>query len=77
MRDWEPRKALTPGPTGLEAYRRIAAGLTEVLAPGGRVLLEIGPTQGASVVALLSGAGFARVAVHRDLDGRDRVVEAR
>ena len=27
VRDWEPRHALTAGPTGLEAYRRIAAGL--------------------------------------------------
>ena len=27
VRDWEPRHALTPGPTGLEAYVRIAAGL--------------------------------------------------
>ena len=76
VRDWEPRHALTPGPTGLEAYARIVAGLPRVLAPGGRVLLEIGATQGAAVAALLREAGFARVAVHRDLDGRDRVVEA-
>jgi release factor glutamine methyltransferase len=73
---WEPRHALTPGPTGLEAYRRIAAGLPRLLAPGGRVLLEIGPTQAQSVSTLLSAAGFARIAIHRDLDGRDRVVEA-
>lgn len=72
---WEPRHALTPGPTGLEAYRRIAAGIGGLLAPGGRVLLEIGPTQAAAVSALLAGAGLAHVAVHRDLDGRDRVVE--
>jgi release factor glutamine methyltransferase len=76
VRDWEPRHALTPGPTGLEAYGRIAAGLPAVLAPGGRVLLEIGSGQGRAVAALLRGAGFARVAVHADLDGRDRVVEA-
>jgi release factor glutamine methyltransferase len=76
VRDWEPRHALTPGPTGLEAYARIVAGLSRVLAPGGRVLLEVGATQAAAVAALLREAGFARVAVHRDLDGRDRVVEA-
>jgi len=76
VRDWEPRHALTPGPTGLEAYARIVAGLSRVLAPGGRVLLEVGTMQAAAVAALLRGAGFARVAVHRDLDGRDRVVEA-
>jgi release factor glutamine methyltransferase len=70
VRDWEPRHALTAGPTGLEAYRRIAAGLGAVLAPGGRVLLEVGAGQGAAVAALFSGAR-----VLPDLDGRDRVVE--
>jgi release factor glutamine methyltransferase len=76
VREWEPRHALTPGPSGLEAYRRIAAGVPRVLAPGGRALLEIGPTQGRAVAALLGAAGLARVSLHRDLDGRDRVVEA-
>jgi release factor glutamine methyltransferase len=76
VRDWEPRHALTPGPTGLEAYRRIAADLPRVLAPGGRALLEIGAEQGTAVAAILRAAGFARVTLHRDLDGRDRVVEA-
>ncbi|HRO12039.1 methyltransferase, partial [Amaricoccus sp.] len=69
VRDWEPRHALTAGPTGLEAYRRIAAGLGAVLAPGGRALLEVGAGQGAAVAALFPGA-----VVHPDLDGRDRVV---
>lgn len=77
VRLWEPRAALTPGPTGLEAYARIAAGLAPALAPGGRVLLEIGPTQGAAVSGMLAAAGLGAVAVHPDLDGRDRVVEGR
>jgi release factor glutamine methyltransferase len=76
VRDWEPRHALTAGPTGLEAYVRIAAGLPAVLAPGGRALLEIGAAQGDAVAELLRRAGLSRVAVHPDLDGRDRVVEA-
>lgn len=75
VRDWEPRHALTPGPTGLEAYAAIAAGLGARLAPGGRALLEIGPTQAAAVAGLLAAAGFPAARVHRDLDGRDRVVE--
>jgi release factor glutamine methyltransferase len=70
VREWEPRHALTAGPTGLEAYRRIAARLGAVLASGGRALLEVGAGQGAAVAALLPGAR-----VHPDLDGRDRVVE--
>jgi release factor glutamine methyltransferase len=76
VRDWEPRHALTPGPSGLEAYSAIAAGLPRLLAPGGRVLVEIGPTQARAVTALLAAAGLVRATVHRDLDGRDRAVEA-
>jgi release factor glutamine methyltransferase len=75
VRDWEPRAALTPGPTGLESYRRIAAGLAAVLAPGGRALFEIGADQAAPVADILRAAGFDDATVHRDLDGRDRVVE--
>ena len=73
----EPRMALTPGGDGLGAYRAICAGAAARLAPGGRVLLEIGPAQGGAVAALLRAGGLEPVAVHPDLDGRDRVVEAR
>lgn len=74
VRDHEPRAALTDGFDGLSAYRVIAAGAASWLAPGGRLLLEIGPTQGAEVRGLLAGAGFLQTAVTPDLDGRDRVV---
>ncbi|HMO09876.1 MAG TPA: peptide chain release factor N(5)-glutamine methyltransferase [Paracoccaceae bacterium] len=77
VRDWEPRQALTPGGDGLDAYRAIAAGSPAHLAPGGRLMVEIGPTQGAPVAALLVAAGLAGIAVLPDLDGRDRVVTAR
>ena len=76
VRAWEPRHALTPGPTGLESYACIAPSLPRLLAPGGRVLLEIGPTQGQAVARLLADAGLAAIACHPDLDGRDRVVSA-
>lgn len=75
VRDWEPRMALTPGPTGLEAHARIAAALAALLAPGGRALVEIGAGQGAAAGALFRDAGFA-VATHADFDGRARVIEA-
>ena len=77
VRAWEPRHALTPGPTGLESYAAIAAELSAVLAPGGRALFEIGPTQAAAVAGLLAAAGYPAARVHPDLDGRDRVVEIR
>ncbi len=71
----EPHIGLTPGGDGLAAYRALAAGLAAHLAPRGRVLLEIGPTQGRPVSALLNGAGFV-TKILPDLDGRDRVVAA-
>jgi release factor glutamine methyltransferase len=76
VRDWEPHLALSPGGDGLGAFRAICAGAAAHLAPGGRLLLEIGPGQAAAVAALARAGGLARVAVHRDLDGRERVVEA-
>ncbi|MBN2630586.1 MAG: peptide chain release factor N(5)-glutamine methyltransferase [Rhodobacteraceae bacterium] len=75
VHDHEPHIALTPGGDGLAAYRALAAGLGAYLAPKGRVLLEIGPTQGNRVSALLKAAGFA-TKILPDLDGRDRVVAA-
>jgi release factor glutamine methyltransferase len=74
VREWEPTDALSPGPTGLEAYRSIATGLAAGLAQGGRALFEIGAGQGLSVAGILRVEGFSNVSVVPDLDGRDRVV---
>ncbi len=76
VRDWEPHLALTPGGDGLDAYRAIAREAGSRLMPGGRLLVEIGPTQGPAVAALFTGAGLTGVRVLPDLDGRDRVVAA-
>ncbi|NUB42845.1 peptide chain release factor N(5)-glutamine methyltransferase [Fertoebacter nigrum] len=76
VREWEPHLALTPGGDGLSPYRSIAAGAAGRLTPGGRLLLEIGPTQGVAVAALLAAAGFGTITIHPDMDGRDRVVSA-
>ncbi|MBU3028865.1 peptide chain release factor N(5)-glutamine methyltransferase [Paracoccus marinaquae] len=73
---WEPHSALTDGGDGLAAYRAIAAGALAHLAPGGHVLVEIGPTQGAAVAAVFRQHG-AETRLIPDLDGRDRVVLAR
>ncbi|MCF1709973.1 peptide chain release factor N(5)-glutamine methyltransferase [Tabrizicola sp. J26] len=77
VRDWEPHLALTPGGDGLDAYRAIAAEAPLHLRPGGRILVEIGPTQGEAVAALFSAAGLASVAILPDMDGRPRVVRGR
>ena len=77
VRDWEPRQALTDEGDGLTAYRIIAASAPTHLAPGGRLMVEIGPTQGAEVAALMLAAGLMDSHILPDLDGRDRVVFAR
>lgn len=77
VRDWEPHVALTPGGDGLDACRAITGRAAAHLAPGGRVMVEIGPTQGAAVAAMFAHAGFGHVTVLPDMDGRDRVVLAR
>lgn len=76
VRDWEPHLALTLGGDGLDAYRAIARDAPSHLLPGGRLLVEIGPTQGAAVAGLFAAAGLAAVTVLPDLDGRPRVVSA-
>lgn len=77
VREHEPRMALTDEGDGLDAYRRIAAGAPDVLMAGGRLLVEIGPTQARDVSALFDAAGLSDIRVIPDLDGRDRVVLGR
>jgi release factor glutamine methyltransferase len=77
VRDWEPALALVP-PDGWRAmFARLAAGAREWLAPGGRLLCEVGAGQSAEVVAIVRDAGLLPGAVRRDLAGVPRVVEAR
>jgi release factor glutamine methyltransferase len=76
VREWEPHLALTPGGDGLDAYRSIAVGARDHLLPQGRLLVEIGPTQGAAVAALFTAAGLAQARILTDLDNRHRVVSA-
>lgn len=76
VRDWEPHLALSPGGDGLDPYRIIARDAGSRLMPGGRLLVEIGPTQGPAVAGLFRAAGLEAVRILPDLDGRDRVVAA-
>ena len=76
VRDWEPRLALTPEGDGLDAYRKIALGAQANLMPGGRLLVEVGPTQGQIVAGLLAASGLSQIRILLDMDKRDRVVAA-
>ncbi len=71
---YEPLVALDGGPDGLHHIRRLLTMAPAYLRPGGAVLLEIGWRQGEAVVALArEHLPKARVTLHQDYGGRDRV----
>jgi release factor glutamine methyltransferase len=75
----DPRLALDGGPDGLAAYRRIAASARQVLAPNGKILVEIGSSQAEQVAEIFAKAGLTLDrdgAIRRDLAGRARLVMA-
>ncbi len=76
VRDFEPTAALDAGADGLDVIRRLLPEAARALRPGGSVLLEVGDTQAAAVQELARQAGFVAVSAHRDLSGKDRIVEA-
>lgn len=74
----EPRAALLAGPEGLDALRRLLAQAPGRLRAGGRLLVEIGASQGDAARALAQAAFFdrrVRVQILPDLAGRDRVLQ--
>lgn len=73
---FEPSVALVGGADGLAAIRRLAPDLPSGLAPGGRVAMEHGWNQGASVRAILRQAGLKHIRTHRDLAGHERFTSA-
>ncbi|MGA7172518.1 MAG: peptide chain release factor N(5)-glutamine methyltransferase [Candidatus Dormiibacterota bacterium] len=76
VRDFEPHLALEAGEDGLDSYRALLAELPRITAPGATVLLEVDPRRAQAVVEVATQiwAGPNSV-IHRDLTGRDRVVE--
>ncbi len=70
----EPAIALTDGADGLSAYRIIAEQAQGYLTPRGRVMVEIGWRQAPAICDLFRAAGWGRVTLAQDLDGRPRVV---
>lgn len=75
LRDWEPRGALTPGPTGLEAIDSLLGELSIIPSTSAKAIgLEVGQGQAPVVADLVRRAGFGQVEVRPDLAGIDRVV---
>ena len=76
VRDFEPRMALDGWSDGLLFYRRIVRDAKAFLAPGGKLLFEIGHDQGRTVPEILLAEGYREIEVKKDYAGLDRMVFA-
>ncbi|MDP1808255.1 MAG: peptide chain release factor N(5)-glutamine methyltransferase [Actinomycetota bacterium] len=77
VRDHEPLEALDGGPTGVRFYETIAKQAPGYLRPGGLVAFEVGEGQAGAVSALLEGAGFSHIEIHKDYNDIERIVIGR
>ena len=74
----EPKGALVAGPTGVEVVTRLAATAAERLAPGGWLVVEIGPSVAAAAEAALAAVpGLVPGPTLPDMAGLPRIVQAR
>jgi len=75
LREFEPRGALTPGPTGLEAIEALLGEFALRDDISARAIgLEVGEGQAPIVAGLVRRAGFEDVTIRPDLAGTERVV---
>jgi release factor glutamine methyltransferase len=74
VRDYDPKVALDGGEDGLAAYRAIASEAKRLLAPGGRLFVELGLGQEEAVRALFTNAGLIVGIARKDLAGIPRVL---
>ena len=77
VRNFDPRLALDGGTDGLDAYRRILPESRSLLAAGAWLMIEIGASQTADVLAIAKQCGFVDARIDKDLAGLDRVVATR
>jgi release factor glutamine methyltransferase len=77
IRDHEPKLALTPGPTGNEAYAAVVRTAHALLVPGGLLALELGWTSERAVRAIVAAEGFQDIGVRPDAQGIPRILTAR
>ena len=76
VRNYDPAVALDGGSDGLDGYRAIAADAGRLLAPGGRLIVELGAGQEGAVRALFTKAGLAVGEARNDLAGIARALGA-
>jgi len=76
VRDYDPKVALDGGDDGLASYNAIASEARRLVAPGGRLFVELGAGQETAVRALFANAGLTVGAARKDLAGIPRVIGA-
>jgi release factor glutamine methyltransferase len=76
IRDFEPRRALLAGESGLEVIRRLVGQAGRFLRPGGYLIFEIGDGQRDEVLGLF-GTRWTEIETAWDLAGTPRVITAR
>jgi release factor glutamine methyltransferase len=76
VRNYDPKVALDGGDDGLTGYNAIASEARRLLAPGGRLFVELGAGQETAVRSLFTNAGLTVGAARKDLAGIPRVIGA-
>lgn len=76
VRDHDPRLALDGGGDGLACYRAIANSMSQLLASGGRLIVELGAGQEPAVRELFTKAGLKAGETRADLAGIPRAFSA-
>ena len=77
VKNFEPSKALfVPDHNPLIFYERIAQLAPEYLIAGGQVFLEIYHLAGPEIMALFKGPHWSQVNLKKDLQGKDRMINA-
>ena len=71
----DPKVAMTSGNEGLDAIKSIISKAPDHLAPGGRLIFEIGYQQGEKVAALTANDDrYKSISILKDLNDIDRVI---
>jgi len=70
--EYEPPEALFAGAAGEDSYRALAPDLARLIAPGGRIFMELDQGGGGWVAALFMTSGLIKCASWSDLAGIER-----
>jgi len=70
----EPSRALDGGRAGLDRYAALAPDVARLLAPAGRVVIEVGDGMADAVAAIMASRGLTETSRRRDLAGIERAL---